>query len=44
MTTTKNATSIKAKPGKQEVIITREFDAPREIVFKAFTDPKLVAQ
>jgi len=44
MITTKNATSIKAEPGKQEIIITREFDAPREIVFKAFTDPKLVVQ
>jgi uncharacterized protein YndB with AHSA1/START domain len=43
-TTTKNVTSIKAEPGKQEIIITREFDAPREIVFKAFTDPKLVEQ
>jgi len=44
MTTTKNQTSIKAEPGKQEIFITREFDAPREIVFKAFTDPKLVAR
>ena len=32
---------IKAEPGKQEILITREFDAPREIVFKANTDPKL---
>ncbi len=44
MTTTKNVTSIKAEPGKQEIFITREFDAPRELVFKAFTDAKLVAQ
>lgn len=44
MTSTKNATGIKAEPGKQEVTITREFDAPREIVFKAFTDPKLIVQ
>ncbi len=44
MTTTKNATSIKAEPGKQEIFITREFDAPREIVFKALTDPKLIVQ
>lgn len=33
-----------AEPGKQEIIITREFDAPRELVFKAFTDKKLYAQ
>lgn len=44
MTTTKNATTIKAEPGKQEIFITREFDAPREMVFKALTDPKLVVQ
>jgi uncharacterized protein YndB with AHSA1/START domain len=40
----KNTTNIKAEPGKQEIFITREFDAPRELVFKAFTDPKLYAQ
>lgn len=34
----------KIEPGKQELFITRDFDAPRELVFKAFTDPKLVAQ
>ncbi|MBS1599941.1 MAG: SRPBCC family protein [Bacteroidetes bacterium] len=38
----KNPTKIKAEPGKQEIFITREFDAPRELVFKAFTDPKLL--
>ena len=38
---TKNITKITAEPGKQEIIITREFDASRELVFKAFTDPKL---
>jgi uncharacterized protein YndB with AHSA1/START domain len=37
----KNLTKITAEPGKQEIVITREFDAPRELVFKAFTDPKL---
>jgi len=38
---TKNRTKITAEPGKQEIVITREFDAPRELVFKAFTDPGL---
>ena len=33
-----------AEPGNQELFITREFDAPRELVFKAHTDPKLFAQ
>ena len=31
-------------PGDTEVRIERVFDAPRERVWKAFTDPKLVAQ
>ena len=39
-----NATNILAEPGKQEILITREFDAPRELVFKACTDPKLIPQ
>ena len=37
-------TKITAEPGKQEIIIEREFDAPRELVFKAFTDPELYVQ
>lgn len=37
----KNKTTIAAEPGKQEMLITREFDAPRELVFRAFTDPEL---
>lgn len=37
-------TKITAEPGKQEIFITREFDAPRELVFKAFADPKLLIQ
>jgi len=41
---TKNRTVVKAEPGKQEVLIIREFDAPRELVFKAFVDPELYAQ
>ena len=40
----KNKTTIIAEPGKQEMLITREFDAPRELVFKAFTDPELYVQ
>src|SRR5713226_2176517 len=39
-----NKTKIVAEPGKQEFFITRELDAPRELVFKAFTDPKLYVQ
>jgi len=40
----KNKTTITAEPGKQELFVTREFDAPRELVFKAHTDPNLFAQ
>ncbi len=36
--------TVNAEPGKQDVVITREFDAPRELVFKAFTDPELIPQ
>ena len=39
-----NKTKITAESGKQELFITREFDAPRELVFKAHTDPKLYVQ
>jgi uncharacterized protein YndB with AHSA1/START domain len=39
-----NQTTIIAEPGKQELLITREFDAPRELVFKAFIDPELYVQ
>lgn len=41
---TTNTTNISAEPGTQEMLITREFDAPRELVFKAFTDPTLLPQ
>ncbi|MGH2626284.1 MAG: SRPBCC family protein [Anaerolineales bacterium] len=33
-----------AEPGKQEIVMTRVFDAPRALVFKAYTDPKLIHQ
>jgi uncharacterized protein YndB with AHSA1/START domain len=39
-----NKTKMIVEPGKQEIFIIRELDAPRELVFKAFTDPKLYSQ
>jgi uncharacterized protein YndB with AHSA1/START domain len=39
-----NKARITAEPGKQEMFIERDCDAPRELVFKAFTDPDLYAQ
>ena len=40
----KNETKVRAEPGKQELFIVREFDAPREIVFKVVMDPKLIPE
>ncbi len=37
-------TQITAKPGIPQILIDREFDAPREFVFRAFTDPDLMVQ
>lgn len=39
-----NQTTVTAEPGKQELFITREFDAPRELLFKAHTDPNIYVQ
>jgi len=39
-----NKTKFLAEPGKQELFIEREFDAPRELLFKAHTDPELYRQ
>lgn len=33
---------VMAEPGKHDILMTREFNAPRELVFKVFTDPTLV--
>jgi len=35
-------TEFVIKPGTQEITMTRVFDAPRELVFKAMTDPNLI--
>ena len=40
----KNKVIVTAEPGKQELFITREFDAPRELVYKAHINPKLYVQ
>ena len=37
-------TKIKAEDGKQELIITREFDLPVELLFKAYVEADLVEQ
>ena len=40
----KNKTTITVEPGKQELFIIREFDAPRALVYKAHIDPDLYVQ
>ena len=42
--TTMPKTEYVIEPGKQEIIATVVLDAPRELVFRAYTDPKLFAQ
>ena len=37
-------TKIHVEDGKQEIFITREFDLPLELLFKAYTEPELVEQ
>ncbi|HXB39057.1 MAG TPA: SRPBCC domain-containing protein [Bacteroidia bacterium] len=37
-------TKINAEDGKQELLITREFDLPLGLLFKAYTEPGLVEQ
>src|SRR4051794_21562751 len=37
-------TKINAEEGKQEIVITREFELPLELLFKAFAEPEIVEQ
>jgi len=37
-------TKITAEPGRQDMLIEREVDAPRELVFRAFTEQDLYGQ
>jgi uncharacterized protein YndB with AHSA1/START domain len=37
-------TKITAEPGVPFIDITREFDAPRDLIFRAHTDPDLLVQ
>ena len=37
-------TNLIAKDGKQEILITRTFDLPVNLLFKAYTEPELVEQ
>lgn len=35
-------TEFVIEPGRQDIVMTRVFDAPRDVVFRAFTDPDLI--
>lgn len=37
-------TKISAEDGKQEIVITREFDLPLELLFKAYEEAEIVEQ
>lgn len=37
-------TKVHAEEGKQEILITREFDLPLELLFKAYEEPEIIEQ
>ena len=37
-------TKVEAEEGKQDLVITREFDLPLELLFTAYVEPELVEQ
>jgi uncharacterized protein YndB with AHSA1/START domain len=37
-------TKVNAEDGKQDIVITREFDLPLELLFKAYVEPGIVEQ
>jgi uncharacterized protein YndB with AHSA1/START domain len=41
---TSSGTAKVTLPGDKQILITREFDAPKELVYKAWTTPELVRQ
>jgi uncharacterized protein YndB with AHSA1/START domain len=42
MGATNSGTTTSARSADQEIVITRAFDAPRDLVFKAWTEPERV--
>ncbi|HYI20479.1 MAG TPA: SRPBCC family protein [Solirubrobacteraceae bacterium] len=39
-----SGTAVLTTPADEQILITREFDAPRELVFRAYTEPDLVSR
>ena len=42
MTMTSSGTAKVTLPTDEQILITREFDAPKDLVYKAYTTPELV--
>src|SRR5712691_9017708 len=42
MAATSSGTATVTLPTDEQILITREFDAPKQLVYKAFTTPELV--
>jgi uncharacterized protein YndB with AHSA1/START domain len=42
MAVTSSGTAIVTLPTDEQILITREFDAPKHLVYKAWTTPELV--
>jgi uncharacterized protein YndB with AHSA1/START domain len=42
MTVTSSRRAVVSLPSETEILITREFDAPKRLLYKAYTDPELV--
>jgi uncharacterized protein YndB with AHSA1/START domain len=42
MAVTSSGSALVTLPQDEQILITREFDAPKELVYKAFTTPELV--
>jgi uncharacterized protein YndB with AHSA1/START domain len=44
MTVAASGTAMVTLPTDEQILITREFDAPRHLVYRAFTEPELVTR
>jgi uncharacterized protein YndB with AHSA1/START domain len=42
MAVTSSGSAVVTLPTDEQILITREFDAPRNLVYRAFTEPELV--
>lgn len=42
MAMTRSGSAVVTLPGETQILITRDFDAPRDLVYKAYTTPELI--